>query len=149
VEKAAASLKQMRTIQVVFLVALALYVYTSELVAGKNGSEISAPFLYGITILAGLDVLVALYFRRTKLIPAAESLRQDANDAAALRQWRSGTILSMVLVMSIGLYGFVVRFMGAPRPISWLFYGAAFLLLLAWRPNLKVPAELPGAPENQ
>jgi hypothetical protein len=149
VEKAAASLKQMRTMHIVFIVALALYAYTSELVAGRNGSQISTAFLYGMTIFAGFDALIAMYFRRAKLMPALETLRRDPNDAEALRQWRFATLVSMLLALSIGLYGFAVRFMGAPKPVSWLFYVAALILLLAWRPKLEVPVELPGASANQ
>jgi hypothetical protein len=149
---AASSLKQMRVIHIAFIVAIGLYAYTAELVVGHPnsgaGSGLSAPVLYGITVGAGFDVLIAYYFRRTKLVPASERLRLDPGDPEALKQWRASTIVSLVLALSVGLYAFVLRFLGAPRIVSAPFYAGALILLLIWRPNLELGPEAPGEPRN-
>jgi hypothetical protein len=143
------SLKQMRTVHFAFMVALALYAYTAELVAGKTNSGVSAAVFYGITVAASFDVLIAYYLRRTKFAPAFEKLRLDPDDSSALKQWRSSTLVSVVVTLSVGLYGYVLRFLGAPRSVSWSFYLVALILLLIWKPNLELGIEAPGAPNNK
>lgn len=146
---AASSLKQMRVIHFVFLVALVLYAYTAEFIVGKTDSEVSAAIIYGMTLVAAFDVLIAYYFRRTKLAPALERLRLDPNDSEALKQWRYSTLVSLVLTLSVGLYGFTLRFLRAPQKVAWSFYLVALILLLIWRPTLALPAEAPGMPRDQ
>lgn len=148
-KEAAASLRQMRTTHFIFVITVGLYAYASELVYGKNGSQIGAPFLYGMTLMAALEFALMMYFRRTKLEPAAEKLRRDINDAQALKQWRFGNLVSMVLLISIAMYGFALRAVGAAKPVSWCFYLFAFIALLLTRPKLELPAEVPGAVGNQ
>jgi len=145
----ASSLRQMRIVHGIFAVAIVLYAYTAEQLTGKNGSGVQSEFLYGIITVAGLDGLIAYYFRRTKLLPALEKLRMNANDSEALKQWRFSTILSMCLALSIALYGFVLRFLGASRHVSWSFYVAALVLLLIWRPQLEIANEPAGVQGNQ
>ena len=139
----------MRVIHVVFLVALVLYLYVTERFVSGNGSQVSPQFLYAMTAMAGFDLMIAVYFRRAKLRPALEKLQRDVNDAEALKQWRSATIICMVLTLSVALYGLALRFIGASRQTSWAFYFAAFVVLILWRPKLELPAEIPGPPENQ
>jgi hypothetical protein len=139
----------MRIVHAVFVAALAMYAYVAELAAGKNGSGVSDAMLYGIVFAASLDGLIAFYFRRTKLLPALETLRRDPNRSDALKNWRFSTLVSMVLVLSIGLYGFVLRFLGASQRVSWSFYVAALILLLLWRPKLELGADEASMPRNQ
>ena len=150
---AAANLKQMRLIHSIFVVALFLYALTAEQIIGKANVAArnvpSATLLAGMAFLAGLDGLVAYYFRRSKLEPALDKLRLDQNDSGALRQWRLATIVSMVLALSIGLYGFALRFLGADRRVAWAFFAAALVLMLLWRPKLELGAHTPGAPADQ
>jgi len=139
----------MRVIHFAFLVAVALYAYAAELVAGKTDSADSPAVLYGMTLAAGFGVLIAYYFRRTKLAPATEKLRLDPNDSQALKEWRSSTIVSLVLTLSVSLYAVALRALGAPRNVSSLFYLVTVILLLIWRPSLELRAEALGTPRDQ
>lgn len=143
------SLKQMRMIHAVLISALGLYAYLGERMAGKNTGGFSAPILYCFILVNCLDLLLAYYFRRTKLFPALEELRRDPKSLGALKSWRFSTILTMVLLLSIGLYGFALRFMGAPQRIVWPFYLVALSFFLIWRPNLEITAELAEPRPNQ
>ena len=149
----AASLKQMRIIHYIFLVAIVLYAYAGEMVAGKNSSGVTsvAPsaMIYSFAGLGFVDVLLAYYFRRAKLRPAVEKLRRDSNDSGGLIQWRQHTLVSLILALSISLYGFALRFLGAPPRVAWGFYVAALILLLAWRPNLELPVGASAGIGNQ
>lgn len=138
----------MRMVHYCFLVTIPLYTYTGELTAGINRSVVALPMLYAFAFLACVNALQAYYFR-TKLPPAVEKLRRDSNDLGALMQWRKGTIVSLALISAIELYGFALRFLGAPRPVAWGFYVAAAILLLLWRPKLELPAGAAGGVGNQ
>jgi hypothetical protein len=65
------------------------------------------------------------------------------------RHWRFSTLLSLVLAESIALYGFVLRFMGASRRVSWPFFVCALILMVVWRPQLELSAGLSGTEPNQ
>ncbi len=150
---AATNLKQMRIIHMIFVVAVFLYAQTAEQIVGKTNpgtrAAPSATLLDGMIFAAGLDGLVAYYFRRTKLERALDKLRRDQNDQDALKQWRAFTLLSLVLSLSIGLYGFALRFLGASRRVSWSFFLVALVLMLVWRPRLELTTEPSVAPSNQ
>jgi ABC-type transport system involved in cytochrome bd biosynthesis fused ATPase/permease subunit len=150
---AAVNLKQMKVIHVVFVVAVFLYALTAEQIMGRanaaSRNALTATLLDGMTFVAGLDGLLAYYFRRSKLEPALDKLRRNQNDPDALKQWRFATILSLVLALSIGLVGFALRFLGAGRRVSWSFFLVALFLMLLWRPKLELASDTPGAPAGQ
>lgn len=145
----ATSLKQMRIIHFSFLVAVAVYAYVGELYAGRNKPAVPPGLLYALVFLACLDALLAYYFRRTKLDAATEKLRRDSTDLGALMQWRQNIIVTLVLVLSIDIYGFALRFLGAPRAVAGGFYFVSLILMLAWRPKLELPAGAVGGVRNQ
>lgn len=146
---AAASLRQMRIIHLVFIIASILYAYSAEFVVKKGEAGVQAAMIEGIVCAAGFDVLIAYYFRRTKLYPALEKLHLAPSDPEALKNWRFSTLLTMALVLPIAIYGFVLRFLGAPRNVAVSFYSAALILLVVWRPKLELRPEKPGLPGNQ
>lgn len=138
--QAAAALRQMRIVHAVFVVAVLLFVLEAELLAG-NGKINSPTLLVAIAVVAILDVQIAYAFRRITLYPALRKLRLDPNNSDALKRWRSSTMVSLVLALTVGLYGLVLRFLGAARLVSWPFYLAALILILVWSPQLDLGAE--------
>jgi hypothetical protein len=138
----AASLRQMRIVHAVLLLSVLLSAYTSEQLAG-NGSGFSTQFLEAIGVVCIFDVLIAYYFRRSRVFSALERLRRDPNDASALKQWRGMTIIVLVLIESVALYGLVLRVLGASRRIAWPFFLLAVILMLMWRPQLDLSGEIP------
>jgi hypothetical protein len=132
----------------VFLLSLLLFAYQAEQLEGAGTGN--STILPGALVLAAVfDGLIALYFRRKRLSPALEKLRRDSNDTGALTEWRFSTLLSLVLAESIALYGFVLRFMGASRRVSWPFFVCALILMVVWRPQLELSAGLSGTEPNQ
>jgi hypothetical protein len=136
----AAALRQMRIVHGVFMLVVLLFALEAELFAGI-GQNYSPAFPIAIAVLGILDVNVAYFIRRKRLYPALGKLRQDPNDSDGLKQWRSSTMVSLVLVLTIGLYGLVLRFFGAARLVSWPFYLVALILMLVWRPQLELRGE--------
>src|SRR5690348_408484 len=103
-ETGAATLRRGRITHAVFSLTVLLYVYMSEIMAPPDAKVLTL-FVAAITVVACVVALVAYQFRRKKLQPALERLRQDPNDPEALKSWRLGTIVPGVLAESIGLFG--------------------------------------------
>lgn len=101
-----------------------------------------SPLFSAWTIAASAvgTVGVTLFLRKRFLSEANDQLRRDATDARALGEWRKFTILSLVLAMSIGLYGFALRMTGYRRTVEWSFFACAVVLLFFWRPRLNEAA---------
>jgi len=132
----------MRILHAVFLLSVLLIFQQAEQLAGAR-TRYSMVFLAAIVFVAGIDGLLALYFRRKKLLPASEKLRRFANDTNALKEWRLSTLLILTLTESIALYGLVLRVMGASRRVSWPFFVTALILIVAWRPQLDFGSQAP------
>jgi hypothetical protein len=143
-----AALRRMRILHAVFFLSVVLLAQGAEQMAG-TATGYSTIFLGMMIYLAIFDGLIAYYFRRKRLHPALDKLRRDPNDAGALKEWRIMTLLSLSLTFSIALYGFVLRFFGAGRPVSWPFFLLALLLMVVWRPQLELGADVSGTPANQ
>jgi hypothetical protein len=144
----AASLRQMRTVHAIFIAVVFMYGYVSEVVVSA-GTEITQPFIYAFAVLACGELMLARYFHAKKAIPAMEKIRRAPNDAEALKQWRAGILVTLVLVLSVALYGFVLRILGAGRRVAWPFFAVALIFLLVWRPNLCPEGEFPSTGNAQ
>jgi heme/copper-type cytochrome/quinol oxidase subunit 3 len=137
----AAALRQLRTVHAIFVLVVFMQVYVSE-VAARTGTGITPSFISIIGVLACFELMIANYFRSKRTIPAMEKLRLEPNDADALKQWRAGIILTLVLVMSVALYGVVLRSLGASRRFAWPFFVVALIFMLMWRPQLDLNGEI-------
>jgi hypothetical protein len=138
------SLRQMRITHALLVIAVFMQIYVAEMSAGKGGG-ISEFLVAVIAVVACLDLLLARYFRSKWTITAMAKLRQDPNDANALKQWRAGTLLGLVLAMSVALYGVVLRVLGASRRIAWPFFFVALIFMLVWRPQVEADAHVQDA----
>jgi len=128
---------QFRSIQImhrIMLAAVVVYVFTGERLAKPSG-DLPAPMVIGMGVMAGADALIALGFRMKKLPSAIEALRRNPQDTQAAARWRQAHIVIMVLLLSVALLGFTLRFMGGSFWIALPFYSASVLLLLLWAPR--------------
>jgi hypothetical protein len=136
-----------RAVQTALLAAIALYALTAERLTGNINRE---PFLFAWSVSAYAlgTVITSLFLRRRFLFSANEELRRDPHNEKGLSRWRMATISSMVLAMSIGLYGFMLRVMGYARTVEWPFFFVSVALLLLWRPHLDDGTSSPPSPPN-
>lgn len=134
-------LKGVRIIHAVFLVAAVVYVILPlKMIRGESQAP-PATFAWAIGFTAA-TVLGFAVFRRLRLIqPASEALRNNPEDTAALQQWMSGTIISLVCCECVVLFGLSLRITGVPWNICGIFYAVGILFLLAWTPKLDLPPE--------
>lgn len=147
-ETGAASLRRGRVVHAALALVILFYVYLSEFLAPPD-AKVSSSFVVSIAIFACVIALIAYQIRRKKLQPAMEKLRQDPNDSEALKNWRAASIAPSILAESIGLFGFVLRFMGAGRGVSWPFFLASLVLLAMWRPRMDWNARRSKSPAVQ
>ena len=129
------SVRSIRIIHGVILIAMVLFVYTAEVLIPHELRDLDRIFPITFGILSLLVIGIALYFRKTKIRPALEILHLKPNDPKALGQWRFGAVLTAVLLESIVLYGFALRFLGAPAKTSWFFCSVGIVLMLFWWPQ--------------
>ena len=115
-----------------------LYIVVLRLI---RAAEQTAPsgIVFAFAFVAFSDLAIALFIRSSKVRASEEKLRTQPNDAAALNQWRVGMIISFVLVETIGLLGFVLKFVGVEWKIAGAFFALAIFLMLLWMPRLDVP----------
>jgi hypothetical protein len=126
--------RAVRTMHRIMLAAVVLYVFTAERLVKPSG-DLPTPMVLGIGVMAAVMAIIALGFRMKMLDQASESLRRNPLDTQALIRWRQAHLLIMVLLVSVALFGFVLRFMGGSFRLSLPFYTASVLLLLLWAPR--------------
>jgi F0F1-type ATP synthase membrane subunit c/vacuolar-type H+-ATPase subunit K len=103
-------------------------------------NQISPIMVYAILFVCLNDIGVAAFLRRRMIKSSEESLRSNANDESALKKWRTGVIVSLVMASTIVLFGVVLKFMGATWNVASWFFIVGIVLLLAWTPRLDVSA---------
>jgi hypothetical protein len=92
-------------------------------------------FSAAVAVCAVIDAGLAFFIRQKFSAAALEVLRADPANVAALGRWRLGQFAPMVMAVSVALFGFVLRFLGAPLPQAALFYVGSIVLLLYFRPS--------------
>jgi len=128
------SIRSIRIIYAVLLFKMILYVLTAEKLSHQEPHDIHTIWL--AFLVSGLMIVaVALSFRIKMLEPAGETLQAKADDQRALARWRAGNILSFVLVETVALFGFVLRFIGGTTWQSLPFYVVGIALMLVWWPR--------------
>ena len=121
-----------RTIHLVLFLSIILYVFVGEMLHPAS-QDIPASMQYGFLICAGGMMVLAVVFRRMTAGQAEEVLRRDPDDAVAIARWRTGQLVSYVLAESVALFGFALRYLGVSFGRALLFYGAAIILMVAFR----------------
>lgn len=122
-----------RILYVILCVAIVMYLYVAETIF--RPTKVAPPlFVEAFSILCVAMVVIGLVFRRRLLPRANEGTQPD--DPKALVRWRQANILSMVLAVSVSLYGFALRAIGGSPQVTRLFFVGAAILMWVWRPRL-------------
>ncbi len=129
--------RQFQSIRIVYYFmfgSLFLYMYLSEFLLHPPVRELGK--VYPVMIAMCLLTLVLGIFLRKRLVdPAAEVLRGNPSDMAALRRWTSGQLLGYFIAEVAVLIGFAVRVLGSGRPRALVIYGAAVVFMSLWSPQ--------------
>ncbi len=87
-------------------------------------------------LVLSILIVSATVFIRSKMVGAAlDTLRSMPDDPNSLTKWRRGVILIDVLLETVVLYGFALRFLGGTLQQSLPFYSAGIGLMILWWPQ--------------
>jgi len=128
------SLKHLRVVHVALLVSLGLYAYVGERIQ-KEPKVLDPAFLKAMAGLALATGVVVLFIRMRLISGAEEQFRLPSTDTSALIRWHKLHFMSFVLCESIGLYGIVLRVLGASLSQAAGFYAGAIVLMLFSTPR--------------
>jgi hypothetical protein len=129
-----ATLRKLRMIQAALIGGLALLAYLMERIPRTTGTV--KPAVLWVLVACAVYLTITIFsYRVRRLSPAREKLRLQPSDAAALKKWEVWSITSLVLCAPLGLYGIVLRQMGASFYQAAGFYVGAIVLLLLSTPR--------------
>jgi hypothetical protein len=129
------TLRFVRTVHGLLLFAMFMYVLTAERILPHQprtlNSTIGTMFLVLSILMVSATVLI-----QQKLVGAArDTLHSIPDDPNSLAKWRRGVILTDVLLESVVLYGFALRFLGGTLQQALPFYAAGIGLMIPWWPR--------------
>ncbi len=128
-----AALRLLKTVRLVLLVSMVLYVLLGEWVP-HSSRPTGTLFPSALAIIATVMIVTVFAVRRVLIARQAAILAQTPSDPAALGRWRVGYMLIYVLSEALGLFGFIVRFLGFTLMQAAPFYAAGFLMVLFYVP---------------
>jgi|SRR5215470_2855982 len=128
------------------LAAIAIYMFIGEQIGSKQPASSSLLF-DGIAFVAVLVIVMIFVFRRLNVLPAANALVNEPENAPMLARWRGGYIVTYALCEAVALFGFTLRILGFGLVQVAPFYLGAILLMLYFGP--RVPASEAAAPGLQ
>jgi hypothetical protein len=132
-----AALKVLRIIQVALISSVVLCMLVGE-IAGKHQSVGNSGIAIAIAGMAATTVVIVVMLRRAMLMPAALVVSTNGAEGAAITRWKAANIVVLALCESIGVYGFVLRFVGFTLMQAMPFYLAAILMMLYFGPRRPV-----------
>ena len=132
------TLRAIRLVHFALLFGAAVYLALPLAVSRPMTTTPPLVVILAMGALAFSGLAGAALLRARLVQPSAEALRANSQDLAALRRWRAGVILSLALCETTVLFGFALRFTGAPWNVCAVFYAAGIFLLLAWKPRLEL-----------
>jgi len=125
----------LRIVQAVMLVSLCLYVWLGEWLRKEPKTLSDLVILKAMALFSIVNGAIVLFVRMQLLPATEEKLRLEATDSAVLTRWSMLNIMSFALCESIGLFGLVLRILGASLSQAAGFYAAAVILLLLSTPR--------------
>ena len=130
----ASTYSQLRLIHLAFVLAWFIYL---GLLFYLQFPEKSVPIIFPAALgtIAVSTISVAQTLRQKLLFPPATALVSDPENAALLRRWKVGNLVSFTFAESVMLFGVVLKFLGERWSIVSIFFGVGLLLLLLWAPQ--------------
>ena len=127
-------LKQLRLIQFAMAASILLYLTIGEVVP-QHVHNPDPTMFYALSFAAVTTVGMILVVRRTLVLPAEATLRDQPDNASILGRWRSGYIATYVLCELLAVFGFALRLMGFSLSQVAPLYLAGLILILFFFPR--------------
>jgi hypothetical protein len=124
------TLRFLRIVHAALFVAIVLYVYVAEGLLHPAVQPLDSTFYVSMMLAGFASTAIAIVVRHRMLPPAFEALQTNPNSPASLNRWRVGILIGDSLAVSVALYGFVLRMIGASTARAVPFYACSFVLML-------------------
>jgi hypothetical protein len=129
------TLRFVRTVHGVLLLAMFMQVLTVEKILPRQPRTLNSTFATPMLVLSIAIVIATVYIRLKMVGTSLDSLRSMPDDPITLGKWRKGVVLSDVLLDTVVLYGFALRFLGGTLQQCLPFYTAGIGLMILWWPR--------------
>ena len=129
------TLRVVRMIHSIMLASMVLYIVVLGRVLQRSAQPIEPTVFWSIAGVAIGCFLAAFLVRAKKVQPAIDALRTQPEDATALKNWRTGTMLSVVVLECVVLFGLSLYVQGATRTQVALFFILPILTMVLWFPK--------------
>jgi len=140
------ALKTVRLVHAAMLGGIVLEALVAEL-AGPSPGSVNPALSYALATLSVAIVGSVFVVRKTLALPSAEALAQHVDDAIAQQHWKMGHLMTYALCQGLGVFGVVLRFMGASFQQSLPFYLSGFIMLFFFAP--RDPSHQPHTGQSQ
>jgi hypothetical protein len=128
------ALKTLRLVHAAMLGAVVLEALVAE-IAGPTPGAVNPALSYALATVSVAIVGTVFVVRKTLALPSAHILAQHTNDSVALQQWKVGHLLTYGLCQGLGVFGVVLRFLGASFQQCLPFYVGGFIMLFFFAPR--------------
>jgi hypothetical protein len=128
------ALKTVRTLRIVFLFSVPLYLGIVQIVPSQ-----SAPQIFVLYALAGLcvaDIVAIFVFRKVLIDRSEQALAADPRDSKAVARWRAGYFAIYGMGLAVAIYGLIVHFFGFDLGYVLPFFVVGLGLLLYFPPRI-------------
>lgn len=128
------ALKIVRLVHAAMLGGIIVEALAAELAHPAPGA-VNPSISYALATLSVAIVGSVFVVRKTLALPSAKALAEHGDDAIAQQQWKMGHLLTYALCQGLGIFGVVLRFLGASFQDSLPFYISGFIMLFFFAPR--------------
>jgi hypothetical protein len=125
----------LRTVNLVLLASMILDVWAAEKLFPHEPRTLNRIMATEFAVMGAAMLGIAFFARKKMVGPALDALQFKPDDVSSLTRWRAGNILSYILMESVVLFGFALRFLGGTLAQSVPFYAVGLGLMLLWWPR--------------
>lgn len=124
----------MRVMKIAFIVSGVLFFCIALKIPSQEQQPPTTAIQLALTIVA-LSNLVFGFNAKRLVVKSAEGASQFVPASIQLKRWISAGVVSLALFQSCNLFGFALRFLGAPLWRVKLLFGAGLISMLFWSPG--------------
>jgi len=129
------TLRVVRMLHSMMFAGAVLYIVVEVYTARSFAQPLNPTFFWSITGVATGCFFAAFLVRAKKVQTAIETLGAQPDDAVALKNWRVGTILSLVALECVMFFGTELYVRGATQTQVALFFILPILTMVLWFPK--------------
>ncbi len=87
-----------------------------------------------VVIALGLWAIPSGFFLQRTIVGHSDKLRRSTR-STPLSRWNAGNLVRLATATSVALWGLVLREIGGPAWLAYIFFAVGGMLLLMWKPG--------------